>query len=299
MLDAFWRALAYCMHPRVIGLSMLPLALMTVLSFGMGYFFWASSVQAVEIWLSGLGFYQTLSGWLSAAGLSGALALLPASLVLMLVTPAILVVSLLLVAAFMTSAMAELVAQRRFPSLERKRGGSLLAAIWWSLVSTVLAVLALLVSMPLWLIPPLILVLPPLIWGWLTYRVFAFDSLAAHASREERQIILKEHRGSLLAMGVLTGYLGAAPSLLWASGALFVALAPVLVPLAIWIYTLVFALASLWFSHYTLSALEALRSRLAAIEVRDPQDGGLPVALSPVASTPGSPPALPPASPLS
>ncbi|MCD6665287.1 MAG: EI24 domain-containing protein [Hydrogenophaga sp.] len=296
MLDAFWRAVAYCMHPRVIGLSMLPLALMTLLSFGLGYFFWQSSVQAVELWLSGLGFYQTLSGWLSGMGLSGALTLLPASLVLMLATPAILVVSLLLVAAFMTSAMAELVAQRRFPSLERKRGGSMLAAIWWSLVSTVLAVLALLASMPLWLIPPLILVLPPLIWGWLTYRVFAFDSLAAHASREERQTILKEHRGSLLAMGVLTGYLGAAPSLLWASGALFVALAPVLVPLAIWIYTLVFALASLWFSHFTLSALEVLRSRVAPVEVLDPQEGSLPSGTPPGGAPQEPPPALPPAS---
>ena len=44
-----------------------------------------------------------------------------------------------------------------------------------------------------------------------------------------------------------------------ASGAIFVALAPVLVPLAIWIYALVFAFSSLWFAHYCLSALEQLR----------------------------------------
>jgi hypothetical protein len=79
--------------------------------------------------------------------------------------------------------------------------------------------------MPLWLVPPLVLILPPLIWGWLTYRVFAFDALATHASGDERKAILREHRGSLLVMGVLSGYLGAAPSLLWASGAMFIALA--------------------------------------------------------------------------
>jgi hypothetical protein len=33
-----------------------------------------------------------------------------------------------------------------------------------------------------------------------------------------------------------------------------------LVPVAIWIYTLVFAFASLWFCHYCLAALQALRS---------------------------------------
>jgi hypothetical protein len=60
-------------------------------------------------------------------------------------------------------------------------------------------------------------------------------------------------------MGVITGMMGAAPSLVWASGALFVAAFVILVPLAIWIYTLVFAFASLWFAHYALTALHDLR----------------------------------------
>ncbi len=75
----------------------------------------------------------------------------------------------------------------------------------------------------------------------------------------------------LLAMGVLTGYLGAAPGLVWASGVMFVALAPMLVPVAIWIYTLVFAFAALWFAHFTLSALQALRDELAAAPVPLPE----------------------------
>jgi len=33
----------------------------------------------------------------------------------------------------------------------------------------------------------------------------------------------------------------------------------ILVPLAIWIYTLVFAFASLWFAHFGLSALHNMR----------------------------------------
>jgi hypothetical protein len=61
-------------------------------------------------------------------------------------------------------------------------------------------------------------------------------------------------------MGVATGYLGAAPSIIWASGWFFAALFPVLIPAAIWIYTLVFVFSSLWFSHYCLAALEQIRS---------------------------------------
>jgi hypothetical protein len=58
--------------------------------------------------------------------------------------------------------------------------------------------------------------------------------------------------------------LGAAPSLLWASGVVFAAAFVVLVPVAIWIYTLVFALSSLWFAHYGLGALQALRQEASA-----------------------------------
>jgi hypothetical protein len=104
-----------------------------------------------------------------------------------------------------------------------------------------------------------VLVIPPLIWGWLTYRVLSYDVLAEHASREERHELIRRHRPALLAMGVLAGLLGAAPGIVWASGVMFVALAPVLVPAAIWIYTLVFAFAALWFAHFALAALEALR----------------------------------------
>lgn len=261
LLDAFWRAAAYCFHPRVIGLSFLPLVLMVALSFGLAYFLWDAAVAGMAAWLEGYAWIQKVLGWLEEAGLSGFSAVFAPLLVLMLATPAIVVACLLLVAVLMTPAMVTMVASRRFPRLELKRGGSLLLSVFWSLGSTLLAGLALLVSMPLWLIPPLVLLLPPLIWGWLTYRVFAFDVLAAHASGPERKALLRKHRGHFLLMGVVSGYMGAAPSLLWASGAMAIPLAPLLVPLAIWIYTLVFAFASLWFSHYALTALAAMRGQ--------------------------------------
>lgn len=268
LFDSFWRAVAYCLHPRVIALSFLPLVVMVALSFGLGYFFWESAVAAVAAWMEAWELLQAFLGWLERIGAGGLRTVFAPLLVLVLATPVIVLLCLLLVALFMTPAMVELVAQRRFASMQRKQGGSLLASVLWSLGSTLVALVALVVSMPLWLIPPLVLILPPLIWGWLTYRVFAFDALALHASSEERKTLLRQHRGSLLLMGVLSGYLGAAPSLLWASGAMFVALAPLLVPVAIWIYTLVFAFASLWFAHFALTALQGLRDQ-AAVEVLD------------------------------
>ena len=265
LLDSFWRAAMYCLHPRVIALSMLPLAIMAVLSLGLGYFFWEAAVAAVRNSLESFELLATMVRWLETLGLSNLRLVLAPVLLLFLAIPVIVIVSLLFVAGFMTPAMVALVAERRFPALERKKGGSMLASLFWSLGSTILAAIALVLSIPLWLVPPLILILPPLIWGWLTYRVMSYDALVDHASSEERRQIFNEHRGSLLAIGIISGYLGAAPSVIWASGAMFVALAPILVPVAIWIYTLVFAFSSLWFAHYTLEALEQLRKKNNAV----------------------------------
>ena len=261
LIDSFWRAAVYCLHPRVIALSFLPLIIMTVASLGLGYLYWNDAVDMLRTQLDSYQLVSSMSQWLEGLGLGNLRLVLAPALLLFLAIPVIVITSLLFVAVLMTPAMVSLVGQRRFATLERRQGGSLAASLVWSLASTLLACIALVLSFPLWLVPPLVLVLPPLIWGWLTYRVMAYDALAEHASADERRQIFKEHRWSLLSIGVLSGYLGAVPSVIWASGAMFVAMAPILVPVALWIYTLVFAFSSLWFAHFALSALQQLRSR--------------------------------------
>lgn len=279
LFDAFWRAAAYCLHPRVIALSFLPLVLMVALSLGLGYFYWDAAIGWVRALLESWSIVHTLWGWLENMGAGALKTALAPLIVIFAVTPLIVVLSLLVVAVVMTPALVALVAERRFSALERRKGGSMVASVIWSLGSTLLALIALLVSIPLWLVPPLILVLPPLIWGWLTYRVMSYDALADHASADERREIFRRHRGSLLGIGILTGYLGAAPSLVWASGALFAAAFVILVPVAIWIYTLIFAFSALWFSHFCLAALEKLRAETALAVPAPPSQASPPLAL--------------------
>jgi hypothetical protein len=214
---------------------------------------------------------------LEGVGLPDLKAVVAPLVVIFLITPVVVVVCLVLVSWLMTPALSRMVAQRRFAGLELKHGGSLLAGLGWTLWSVLLALGALLITLPMWLVPPLAMLLPALIWGWLTYRIMAFDVLAEFASASERQTLLSRHRMSLLGMGVITGMMGAAPSLVWASGALVVAAFVILVPLAIWIYTLVFAFSSLWFAHFGLAALHALREEphsAAVDEVLDAAPAG-------------------------
>ena len=261
LVDSFWRAAAYCLHPRVIGLSLLPLVICGVLVFGFMFFFWEGAIAAVRATLESWRLIESLLHWLDSFGLQAFRSALAAIVVLAGVLPVVILLSLLLVALCMTPAIVRLVAERRFPLLEKKRGGTLAQSIAASLGATLLALVLIVLSMPLWLIPPLVMVLPPLIWGWLTYRVFGFDVLAEHASTEERRALLKQHRVPMLVMGILCGYLGAVPSLIWAiSGVTAVIFAPFVVLLAIWLYTLVFAFSTAWFTHYALAALQAWRA---------------------------------------
>ena len=296
LLDSFWRAAVYCLRPRVIALSVLPLVLMAAAALVLSHFYWEPAVQGMHRLLEASALLGSFWGWLQGWGLGDVTRVVAPLMVILVVAPVLVVVSMLLVAVLMTPALVSLVAERRFPNLERKKGGSFIVSVAWSLGSTVLALVALVVSVPLWLVPPLVLILPPLIWGWLTYRVMTFDALAEHASKEERQEIFRRHRSSLLGIGILTGYLGAAPSIVWASGVVFAAAFLVLVPLAIWIYTLVFAFSSLWFTHYGLAALQQLRAETAAEAARQdatvlaPAEAAAPAALpAPDAPAPNSP----------
>jgi hypothetical protein len=264
LLDAFWRAAAYCLHPKVIGLSVLPLLIGAGLAIGLGWFYWEAAVAAVR---------ATLESWaLVEAGLklveswfgTSFRAMLAPLIVVLAAAPVIVVLSVLLVALLMVPSIVSLVARRRFPSLEERHGAGMIVSTLWSLLCTALALLALAVSLPLWFIPPLVMIVPPLIWGWLTYRVMAFDVLADHADPTERRELMRRHRWQLLAIGVVSGYLGAAPSLVWALGAFTLVFAPILIGVSVWLFTLVFAFSALWFSHFLLSALARLRAEAAA-----------------------------------
>jgi hypothetical protein len=236
----------------------------------------------VRGWLDASDWLDTIWRWFEGVGLGSLKTVVAPLIVIFAFTPLVVVASLLAVSFLMTPALTRMVAERRFAGLQRKHGGSLLRSLGWTFFSLVLALGALVLTLPMWLVPPLALVLPALIWGWLTYRVMAFDVLAEFASADERRTLMARHRMSFLGIGVVTGLMGAAPSLVWASGALFAAAFVILVPVAIWIYTLVFAFSSLWFAHFGLAALQALRDEPQPVKV----DNVLPATPAAVSTSP-------------
>ena len=198
MFDSFWRALLHLVHPRVLLWTLAPLLLMGVAITAAAAWGWEPAVDAVRDGLQQFDLANAALQWLDSVGGNSLRAMVAPIVVVALAVPLVVVGTLLLVGLLMTPTVVALVARRRFPALGRQHGARWWQGLAWSLLCAAATLLALVASLPLWLVPPLALVLPPLIWGWLTYRVFAFAALwfahylLAQLERHRAQPVLAE-----------------------------------------------------------------------------------------------------------
>jgi hypothetical protein len=247
-------------------LILIPFVLCSLIAAAAGFLGWEAAVRAVRATLDEWELLHAAADWMQWAGLQGAKSFLAPLVVIALAVPITVVFALLVTAMIAMPQAVNFVSERRYAALLRKSRAAWLTSATASLGWTLVALLVLLLSVPLWFIPPFFFVLPPLIWGWLTYKVMSVDALAAHATTEERHQIIRNHRTRLLAIGIITGLIGAAPSLLWVSSAMTIVLFPLISVLSLALYAAGFVFTALWFAHYCLAALENLRGQQQALD---------------------------------
>jgi hypothetical protein len=258
---ALGRAIVSQLQFRMLLLTVLPFLLSVAL---WGVLLWLGlqpTIDWLQAWFTEHGGFTVAGDVLGWAGLGAFKAVLVPLLAMWVFLPLMILTSLVFVGTIAMPVILRHVAAKYYPGLAWHRGGSLLGSLWVALSSFFIFVVLWLVTLPLSLFPPLTLIVQPALWGWLTYRVMAYDALAEHASGEERRAVMREHRWPLFLIGVATGAMGAAPSLLWLGGALSVIFFPFLATGSIWLYVLVFVFTGLWFEHYCLAALADHRAR--------------------------------------
>jgi len=260
VLKSFGFALVGTMHPRMLWLSLRPFLIVSVLWGCLIWLTWTPALELLSIFLTTSIFTSWIQDGLIWAGFENARAWIAPLFFVMLIIPLI-TISLLVFIAFSTvPAIVNIVAkQAAYQDLDYKRGGGFFGSMIYTLWSALICLALVLLTLPVWWVPPLVAVLPPLLWGWLTMRLMSYDVLANHASSEERDLLLEKYRWSLLTMGIVSGMLGAVPTFFWATSALALILFPIVSFVALWIYSLIFVFAALWFSHFLLDALKELR----------------------------------------
>ena len=268
VITSFGRALLSQLHFRMLLLTVLPFLLSLLV---WGVVLWLG-LQPMIDWLHGYfadnNLFQSAGAVLGWFGLGAVKTVLVPLIAMWLLLPLMVVTALIFVGVIAMPAVVNHVSDRHYPQLARLRGGSLAGSLSMSLGSFLIFAGLWLVTLPLNAVPLLAFVVQPVLWGWLTYRVMAYDALSEHASAGERKELMGSHRWQLLAIGIAAGAMGAAPTLLWLGGALSVILFPLLAGVSIWLYVLVFVFSGLWFQHYTLEALARLRQVQPAGHVR-------------------------------
>ncbi|WP_199032997.1 EI24 domain-containing protein, partial [Ralstonia sp. ASV6] len=181
LIRSFGRALLSQLHPRMLFLTVLPFVVALVVWGAVLYFGWDAmngmARDAVESW--------TFMGWiksgLGAIGMSGLWSAIAPLLVITLLVPVIVVSILVFVSVTAVPPVMRFL-DRSYPQLERRKGGSVAGSVMHALLCTLVFILVAIVTLPLWLIPPFFALIPPLLWGWLTYRLMTYDALADHAT---------------------------------------------------------------------------------------------------------------------
>ena len=260
VFKSFGLALVGTMHPKMLWLSLRPFLIVSVLWGCIIWLTWTPALEILSIFLTTSIFTSWIQDGLIWAGFENARAWIAPLFFVMLLIPLI-SISLLVFIALTTvpSIVKMLTRQHTYKDIEKKEGGGLLGSFIYTIWSALICLALVMLTLPVWWVPPLVAVLPPLLWGWLTMRLMSYDVLAQHASSQERDTLLHQHRWPLLAMGIVSGMLGAVPTFFWATSALALVLFPIVSFIALWIYSLIFVFAALWFAHYLLGALKELR----------------------------------------
>ncbi|HYS68058.1 MAG TPA: EI24 domain-containing protein [Paraburkholderia sp.] len=260
LLRSFGRALASALHPRMLWLTFMPFFAATV---GWGvilWFSWQTLIGATRTWLASWSFTVTLYQLFDWLGFSALHAAIAPFIVIAMAIPLIVVTVLLLIATLSMPAVIRFLSARQFPGLEMRRGGTWYGSLGHALWTTLVCLVLLIVTLPLWLVPPFFALIPPLLWGWLTYRVMTYDALALHATRDERRALVRRFRLPLLLIGIASGLMGSLPTLLWVSSVWLIVLFPVITAVTIWIYAFILVFSALWFGYYCLRALQRMRA---------------------------------------
>jgi CysZ protein len=200
--------LANLLHPRMLWLMIWPMLLSIAIWGALAIAFWRRLAAALS---------ELLRGWLEpAAGLVrldlGELSVIAAYVLLfLLIVPLVYLTALFILGIFGMQKMVDYVAARSFPGLERLHGGSLAGSVWNGFVALAGMVLLLLVSLPLWLLPPLWPLIPLAVFAWVNQRLLRYDALSDHAGAQEMLRIFRERRLALYVMGLLLALLAYIP----------------------------------------------------------------------------------------
>jgi len=211
ILMAYARAVKSLTERGVLWHLIWPSLAAAVVWLAIGVAFWQPMVDAV---MAFIGSWDWAANQMSTSDLGAAFVLVVVKISLaVLFLPLVYVTAALIVAVFALPMMLEKVALTRYSDLEMRKGGTVSGSAVNAVVAVLLFVLAMLLSLPFWLIPGVGLVVSLLLTAWMNKKAFGYDALMLHADKAEMSRLRARHSGSMLGLGVGCALLAYVPIL--------------------------------------------------------------------------------------
>ena len=209
IITALTQALKSLLQPKILSMILWPMLLATLFWGGIAIYFWHDWVNH----LTQLASQTDIQAYIHKYDLNWIASYLIAFLIILLLIPIAYITALLITSLFAMPIMVNHVARNRFPELALKRGGTITGSIINGLVAVFVYLILWLVTLPLWIFMPVAAIIPLLLTAYLNQRLFRYDALAEHASREEFEQILEKSGGKLYLLGGILALLQLVPIL--------------------------------------------------------------------------------------
>ncbi len=235
VINALTRAARNLFDPRIIAIVFLPMLGSIVLWTVLGWIYW-------DAWTGGIAGAMsttTVAGWLQGWSATWVINYTAMLVVFIAIMPAIFVTALVITEIIAMPVIVKFVGERYHPALRRIAGGTLIGSIINAVIGISIFAVLWIFTLPLWLTGVGAILAPVLTSAYLNQRIFRYDALSEHASREEFARITRTSRGDLFLLGILLSLL------------LYVPLVNLVLPV----------LSGLAFTHFCLARLAAVRNK--------------------------------------
>lgn len=236
VIAAITRATRNLFDPRIIAIVFLPMLGSIVLWTILAWIYWDTWTGGIVGVMSS----TTVAGWLQGWSATWIINYTAMLVVVIAIMPAIFVTALVITEIIAMPIIVKFVGERYHPTLQRKSGGTIIGSIVNAAIGISIFAVLWIFTLPLWLTVVGAILAPVLTSAYLNQRMFRYDALSEHASREEFSQITRTARGDLFLLGILLSLL------------LYVPLVNLLVPV----------LSGLAFTHFCLGRLAVVRKKI-------------------------------------
>ena len=214
---AIGRAFVSQLHPKMLGLAVLPFVGTLVIWLALGLWFWSDVVRFVNATIFKWAGVSGIEAWAASLvadwGFTWIVHALVAVAGWLILLPLIFVVTMIVLAVFGTPIMAQHVA-RDYPDVEMRHGGDYPGSVINSAISLAVFVASWVVVLPLcFFISPLAPILFLLPWAYLNARLFRYDALFQHADATEIALLARERWWGFMSLGLIAAFLTFIPIL--------------------------------------------------------------------------------------